>query len=371
MNFKLCLDYGCSPIWAIYEDGLATLDTEELYFSDALKEKIDSMNDLYHSLFINNAKEFAYIGADKPEIEAEIKRLNQEVAEGIRAELKEGDKLTEVSDFLTSDEAAIQAEIEKQKEKHTVNNNVRLRVMSSNFNFFPDKLEYGSDFSLEYDPFHFYLIQGAFLDGKYDFPVVIDKDIRLPKYLVPFSKRKRIKAEVKKDVALHFYQHDVSFASFLQHPENFLSEIKEFGGIVSPDPSLYTNMPLAVQLYNSFLNRAITFFLQKNKVNVIPNVRWGSRESFEFCFDGLVTRATYAISGHGCIQKKCEKELFKKGLETMLEKLTPRLVLVYGPMPKSVFEDFEKEWNFLHFEEWTHLIHSPEGQALVHHKKEE
>ena len=53
----------------------------------------------------------------------------------------------------------------------------------------------------------------------------------------------------------------------------------------------------------------------------------------------------------------------------MLEKLTPRLVLVYGPIPKSVFGDFEKEWSFLHFEEWTHLIHSPEGQELVYHKK--
>ena len=370
MNFKLCLEYALWPVWDIGEEGGEdSIPTEELYFSDVLKEKIERMNDLYHSLFIDNEKEFAYIGADKPEIEEEIKRLNQEVAEGIKDELREGDELKEVFDFLTSPEAAIQAEIEKQKQKHTVNNNVRLRCMSSNFNFFPDKLEYGSDFSLEYDPFHFYLIQGAFLDGKYDFPVVIDKATTLPKYLVPFSQRKRIREEVKKDVALHFYQHDVSFAEFLQHPENFLSEIKEFGGIVSPDPSLYTNMPLAVQLYNSFLNRAITFFLQKNKVNVIPNVRWGSLASFQFCFDGLVTRGTYAISGHGCIQKKCEKELFKKGLQTMLEKLTPHLVVVYGPMPKSVFADFEKEWKFLHFEEWTHLIHSPEGQALVRHKK--
>ena len=124
MNFKLCLDYGCYPIWNVKNGGgIEPIPTEELYFSDALKEKIDRMDNLYHSLFIDNAKEFAYIGADKPEIEAEIKRLNQEVAEGIRAELKEGDELVRVSDFLTSDEAAIQAEIEKQKEKHTVNSN--------------------------------------------------------------------------------------------------------------------------------------------------------------------------------------------------------------------------------------------------------
>ena len=365
MNFKLCLDYGCSPIWAIYEDGLATLDTEELYFSDALKKKIDRMDDLYHSLFINNEIEFSYIGAEKPEVEEEIKRLNREIAEGIRSELKEGDQLVSVIDFLTSPEAEEEEAKEKARQKRTVNNNPYFSSMSEGFNYLPDKLEYGSDFSLEYDRFTFYLTQGAFLDGKYDFPIVLDNEIKIPKYLVPFSQRKRIKKEVKKDVALHFYMHDKDFSDFLQHPEKYLKEVKEYGGIVSPDPSLYTNMALAMQLYHSFINRAVTFFLQKNKVNVIPNVRWGSVPSFEFCFDGLVTKGTYAISGYGCIQKKEDKELFKKGLMLMLEKLEPKLVLVYGPMPKSVFEEAKQKCEFLHFEEWTHLVHSEEGKGLL------
>ena len=365
MNFKLCLDYGCSPIWAIYEDGLATLDTEELYFSDALKQKIDRMDDLYHSLFINNEIEFAYIGEQKPEVEEEVTRLQAEIADEIRAELKDGDELVEVWHFYTAKEMEAEKAISEKKKKRTVNNNAYFESLSEDFDYFPDELEYGSDFSLEHDIFHFYLIQGAFLDGKYDFPIVIDKKIKIPKYLIPFSKRNRIKDEVKKDVALHFYMHDISFTDFLEHPENYLKEIKEFGGIVSPDPSLYTNMPLAVQLYHSFLNRAITFFLQKNKVNVIPNVRWGHRASFEFCFDGLVTRATYAISGYGCVKTKENKELFKEGLSHMLEKLEPKLILVYGPMPKSIFRDYEKEWNFLHFEEWTHLVHTDEGKNLL------
>ena len=72
------------------------------------------MDNLYHSLFINNEIEFSYIGAEKPEVEEEIKRLNKEIAEGIRSELKEGDKLLSVIDFLTSSEA----EEEDAREKH-------------------------------------------------------------------------------------------------------------------------------------------------------------------------------------------------------------------------------------------------------------
>ena len=369
MRLLLGLEFGGYPLWELTENDFIVDNVlaKDLGLSIELSDKIDKLNELYHSLFINNEKEFSYIGGDKPEVEKEIKRLNEEVADEIRVELKEDDELVKVWDFKSSKEEEAEKAIEEKKKKRTVNNNVYFSCTSlcENYNFLPDKLEYGSDFSLEHDPFHFYLIQGAFLDGKYDFPIVLDKEINIPKYLVPFSQRKRIKKEVKKDVALHFYMHDKDFSNFLQHPEKYLDEVKEFGGIVSPDPSLYTNMPLAVQLYNSFLNRAVAFFLQKNKVNVIPNVRWGSVPSFKFCFDGLVTRATYAISGYGCTKKKCDKELFKKGLEVMLEKLEPKLILVYGGMPKSIFGDFEKEWNFLHFEEWTHLVHSEEGKKLL------
>lgn len=40
MNFKLCLDYGCYPVWDVHkEGGIEPIATEELYFSDDLKKK--------------------------------------------------------------------------------------------------------------------------------------------------------------------------------------------------------------------------------------------------------------------------------------------------------------------------------------------
>ena len=39
---------------------------------------------------------------------------------------------------------------------------------------------------------------------------------------MPFSQRKRIKKDLKKDVALHFYMHDKDFSDFLQHPEKYV-----------------------------------------------------------------------------------------------------------------------------------------------------
>ena len=51
-----------------------------------------------------------------------------------------------------------------------------------------------------------YLVQDANFDGKYEFPIVRSTNIKLPKDIVPFEKRSKIKN--KKDVYLHFYMED-------------------------------------------------------------------------------------------------------------------------------------------------------------------
>ena len=53
------------------------------------------------------------------------------------------------------------------------------------------------------------------------------------------------------------------------------------------------------------------------------------------------------------IKTTLEKEHFKAGLKAMLEYLTPRVVLVYGSMPKAIFEEFEKKTTFYRYPDWT------------------
>ena len=136
MIVRLGLEWGGYPLWELTEDGfiIDNVLAKDLGLSIELSAKIDKLNDLYHSLFINNAKEFAYIGGELPEVEEEVTKLQAEIADEIRAELKESDELVEVWHFYTAAEMEVEEAKRKQKEKHTVNNNVRLRVMSSDFN---------------------------------------------------------------------------------------------------------------------------------------------------------------------------------------------------------------------------------------------
>ncbi len=70
-------------------------------------------------------------------------------------------------------------------------------------------------------------------------------------------------------------------------------------------------------------------------------------------FAGVEKNSIVSIGSYGVIKTALEKQHFKAGLKAMLEHLTPRVVLVYGSMPKAIFEEFEKKTTFYRYPDWT------------------
>ena len=200
------------------------------------------------------------------------------------------------------------------------------------------------------DGYSSYLVDGATFVGKYQIPSIPKHDVILiPKDMIPFDKRNVVK---ERDLAIDFYMHDVAFRQILTSTSKYLDELSRFAAVISPDCSLYRDMPLCLQITNTYMNRAVGFYLQKHGVYVIPNVRWGDERSFEFCFQGLPTNDIVCISTHGCIKGEENKYYFKLGLEEMLIVLKPQVVLVHGSMPDEVFSDFLSETKFVHYESY-------------------
>lgn len=200
------------------------------------------------------------------------------------------------------------------------------------------------------DGYSSYLVEGATFIGKYQIPSLPKHDeILIPKDMIPFDKRNVVK---EKDLAIDFYMHDVTFRQILTSTSKYLDELSRFAAVISPDCSLYRDMPLCLQITNTYMNRAVGFYLQKHGVYVIPNVRWGDERSFEFCFQGLPTNDIVCISTHGCIKGEENKYYFKLGLEEMLIVLKPQVVLVHGSVPDEVFSDFLSETKFVHYENY-------------------
>ena len=206
------------------------------------------------------------------------------------------------------------------------------------------------------------LVAGARFEGIFDIPVIEKPErIDIPSAIVPFSERNKV---TDYNTAVGFYEMDVKFSEVLIDPEKYVEDFRRFKAMISPDCSLYRDAPLSVQIINVYRNRAIGSYYQRSGVYVIPQIRWGTEATYTtkilpeaIAFSGVEKHSIVAIGTYGCIQHKEDKYHFKAGLEAMLINLEPQIVLVYGPMPKAVFDDYLHNTRFVHFDDWTRIRH--------------
>jgi len=199
------------------------------------------------------------------------------------------------------------------------------------------------------DVFHTFLVENAVYDDYIELPV-LKTSVLLPEKVITFSKA--MNRNFKDfDCFVIFYEDDEKFERLWNNPKRYLSKLKKFKGIISPDFSLYRNMPLCMQMWNTYRGRALALWLQNNGVEVIPNVRFGDERTFSFCFDGIEENKTVAVGTHGCIKRKEDKIFFKAGLAQMVQRLSPKTIIVYGAAPDSIFKPYkEKGINIIAFE---------------------
>lgn len=219
-----------------------------------------------------------------------------------------------------------------------------------------------------YDGFRADLVEKAFFEGILEIPKIKqERNIKIPKGLVPFSIRNKSK---NKEDFICFYEYDVKFIDCLMATDEYLDELKEFPGVISPDCSLYRDMPLCLQIANIYMNRAIGSYLQSQGVHVIPNIRWGDERTYttielpeKIAFLGVEKESIVSIGTYGCVQSKEDKHYFREGLIAMLEELKPKVVIVYGSMPKQIFDGLENKTKFIHIPDWITRKKSDESNG--------
>lgn len=183
------------------------------------------------------------------------------------------------------------------------------------------------------DVFHAFLVKDARYEGDLEMPCIESEDV-VPKDVIKFSKAVRSK---EYDNFVHFYEDDVNFERIWNNSNRYLPILRKFDGVITPDFSLYRDMPLVMQQWNTYRSRAIGHWLQTNGITVIPNVRFSDERSFAFCCDGISKGSTIAIGSHGCIKGRIDRMYFKQGLEYVIHKLEPQRIVVYGKAPDDIF----------------------------------
>ena len=97
-------------------------------------------------------------------------------------------------------------------------------------------------------------------DGIFDMPVIKRTDILLDDLsLIGYDRL----SENGSNQIVHFFLDDYKFEVMWKDPEPRIERLQKYRGVLSPQFSLYTEMPLAVKVYNIFRSRWCGAFLQR------------------------------------------------------------------------------------------------------------
>mgnify|MGYP002742603259 FL=1 len=174
-------------------------------------------------------------------------------------------------------------------------------------------------------------------EGKYDMPALEGVD-HIPSDLQGFNYVLN-KPDTSKGV--HFFLDDYQFERIWQRPDFYIEKLLDFDCVLTPDFSLYLDMPIAMQVWNIYRSRLIGQIMQNYGLTVIPTVSWSTNDSFDFCFDGLPRNATLAVSTIGVKQNKEQFQIWIDGMDEMIKRLSPTKIIVYGGKVDYDYKDIE------------------------------
>ena len=164
--------------------------------------------------------------------------------------------------------------------------------------------------------------------GKWNIPSVKKCELDLAGVnLIGYPDIKTNDTDENKGRGIHFYIDDYKMEGLYYNPERSIHRIAQYKFVITPDYSLYRDMPKAVQLFNVFRSRWCGAFWQSKGMTVIPNVSWGDSTTFEFCFDGIEEGSIVAVGTIGC---KRSKLAFMRGYNEMLKRIKPSAIICYG-----------------------------------------
>lgn len=201
------------------------------------------------------------------------------------------------------------------------------------------------------DSFQAFLVKGAEFTKNEEYPIIppemVSKEIPLD--IVPFAK-----VTSKRDISktyICFYEPDGEFEKVRKNPSRFLSIFKKAAGIITPDFSIHSDMPLIKQKAQRNDNLSLAYYYLSNGVKGIINVREGVDEINDDYFSALPRETLVSIGTHGFVASKAKEAEIYCFVERIVEELNPTGIVVYGPLPGSIRQSFP-DTPFYVFEPW-------------------
>lgn len=163
--------------------------------------------------------------------------------------------------------------------------------------------------------------------GKFGIPLVMRQVLDLSNVgLIACTNTRRDEQEYF-DYGVHFFVDDYDFGSPYENPEKTLAIYSQYKFCLTPDYSLYAEMPTWRQIESVAHSRWCGAWWQSKGLTVVPTVSWDRYPSFDFCFDGIEIGSTVAVATYACRQQRIR---FMRGYDAMLERIKPHAIICYG-----------------------------------------
>ena len=174
--------------------------------------------------------------------------------------------------------------------------------------------------------------------GKYGIPTLEAVTFYGDTSFIPFNYAASCKKE-RESKGVHFFVDDYQFQRLWNDPDRYMPMLQQFQYVLTPDFSLYTDFPMALQIYNHYRKHWIGAYMQMYGIDVIPTIAWSAPDSYEWCFDGEPVGGVVAVSSVGTQNSKAKRELFIQGYREMVRRLQPETIIFYGNVPEECTEN--------------------------------
>ena len=113
-------------------------------------------------------------------------------------------------------------------------------------------------------------------------------------------------------------------------PEDYTDILFDYDCILTPDFSLYMDMPIPMKIWNVYRSRFIGNYYQSKGITVIPTLSWAEPETFQFCFEGIQEGGVVSVSTIGVKRDSDAFKVWSDGMQAAIDKIKPSTILVYG-----------------------------------------
>lgn len=149
------------------------------------------------------------------------------------------------------------------------------------------------------------------------------------------------------DAFIHCYiddrKYDGSRGGIWKNWKRFFGIARHFGGVLGVDFSVYADFPEPVKRYQFHKMRAIEHGAAFRGIPVIPNARWGTRETWPYYYDALPDQSMLSIGTVGSGLRRLEnRPMFEAGLHELIRLKHPTALVVVGSDRYPIFEEVRK-----------------------------